>query len=66
MLVDCRRAGNRAAAGRLRERRLQATKELEVGAAASHVDSCSLSAFAQSVSQQPAGALDLKSCGFMP
>eukprot|EP00891_Asterochloris_glomerata_P005048 jgi/Astpho2/5048/Aster-x0660 len=29
MLVDCRRAGNRAAAGRLRERRLQATKELE-------------------------------------
>ena len=33
VLVDCRRAGNRAAAGRLRKRRVQATKELEVGTA---------------------------------
>ena len=41
----------------MRERRVQATKELEVRRAASNVHSCSLLASAQSVAQQPAGRL---------
>ena len=41
----------------MRERRVQATKELEVRRAAFNVHSCSLLAFAQSVARQPAGRL---------
>ena len=67
MLVDCRRAGNRAAAGRLRERRLRATKELEVGRAASHGHSCFLPLPSVWPSSLPgAPILDLTSCGVIP